>query len=46
MQAIGLYAETKVASALKERDHKDATDLILRGGAKRERSKTAYSDGV
>ena len=32
MQAIGLYAETKVASALKERDHKDATDLILRGG--------------
>ena len=45
MQAIGLYAETKVASALKERDHKDATDLILRG-AKRERSKTAYSDGV
>lgn len=32
MQAIGLYKESTAASALKERDHKDATDLILRGG--------------
>lgn len=32
MQAIGLYKESEQASALKERDHKDATDLILRGG--------------
>lgn len=32
MQAIGIYKASEVASALKERDHKDATDLILRGG--------------
>ena len=31
-QAIGIYAESTVASALKERDYKDATDLIIGGG--------------
>lgn len=31
-QAIGIYAETGVASTIKERDHKDATDLIVGGG--------------
>lgn len=32
MQRIGEYKESDKASALKERDHKDSTDLILRGG--------------
>ena len=32
MQAIGIYKESEVASSLKQRDHKDATDLIVRGG--------------
>lgn len=32
MQAIGLYKESEQASALKQRDYKDATDLILRHG--------------
>ena len=33
MQAIGLYKESEQASSLKQRDHKDATDLIItRGG--------------
>ena len=32
MQAIGIYKESDQASALKERDHKDATDLIIGGG--------------
>lgn len=32
MQAIGIYKESEQASALKERDHKDATDLIIGGG--------------
>ena len=32
MQAIGEYKETNSASSLKQRDYKDATDLILRGG--------------
>lgn len=32
MQAIGLYKESEQASALKQRDHKDATDLILKLG--------------
>ena len=32
MQAIGLYKESEQASALKMRDYKDSTDLILRGG--------------
>lgn len=32
MQAIGIYKESEQASSLKQRDHKDATDLILRGG--------------
>ena len=31
-QAIGEYTESKVASALKQRDYKDATDLIVRSG--------------
>lgn len=31
-QAFGYYKETDQASALKQRDYKDATDLILRGG--------------
>lgn len=35
MQAIGYYKESDVASALKERDHKDATDLIIGGGVRR-----------
>lgn len=32
MQRIGQYKESDQASALKERDHKDATDLVIRGG--------------
>ena len=32
MQAIGEYKLAQQASALKQRDYKDATDLILRGG--------------
>lgn len=32
LQAIGIYSEKTVASALKARDHKDATDLIVGGG--------------
>jgi len=32
MQAIGVYKESEVASSLKMRDHKDATDLIIGGG--------------
>ena len=32
MQRIDEYKKTEVASAMKERDHKDATDLILREG--------------
>ena len=32
MQRIGEYKRTEAASSLKERDHKDSTDLILRGG--------------
>ena len=32
MQAFGEYLQTEVASSLKARDYKDATDLILRGG--------------
>lgn len=31
-QRIGEYKDSEYASALKERDHKDATDLILSGG--------------
>ena len=31
-QAIGIYKETDVAKTLAQRDYKDATDLILRGG--------------
>lgn len=31
-QAFGVYKETEQASALKQRDYKDATDLIMRGG--------------
>lgn len=29
MQAFGAYADTGVASSLKQRDHKDATDLVI-----------------
>lgn len=32
LQAFGLYKETEAASALKSRDYKDATDLIIGGG--------------
>ena len=32
MQAFGVYKETETASALKQRDHKDATDLMVEGG--------------
>ena len=31
-QAIGQYKESNQASSLKQRDYKDATDLILKGG--------------
>lgn len=31
-QAIGIYKESEQASALKQRDYKDATDLIVSGG--------------
>lgn len=36
MQAIGEYKESDKASALKARDHKDATDLIIGGGTEKE----------
>ena len=32
MQRIGQYKMSDQASSLKERDHKDSTDLILGGG--------------
>lgn len=32
MQAFGAYKETEQASAIKQRDYKDATDLIIGGG--------------
>lgn len=32
MQAIGIYKESRCASAMKSRDYKDNTDLIVRGG--------------
>ena len=32
MQAIGIYKDSDQASALKNRDHKDATDLIVNEG--------------
>ena len=31
-QAFGLYKESEIGSSLKQRDYKDATDLIVRGG--------------
>ena len=31
-QGFGQYKESKTASSLKQRDHKDATDLVMRGG--------------
>ena len=31
-QAFGLYKESETGSSLKQRDYKDATDLIVRGG--------------
>ena len=31
-QGFGVYKESEQASTLKQRDYKDATDLILRGG--------------
>lgn len=31
-QAFGVYKESEQVSSLKQRDYKDATDLILRGG--------------
>ncbi len=34
MQAIGQYKESEAASALKQRDHKDSTDLIIEGVTK------------
>jgi hypothetical protein len=42
MQAIALYKESEVASSLKMRDHKDATDLIVRGGGEESMSEPAY----
>lgn len=36
LQAFGLYKDTGAASALKMRDYKDATDLILTGGGQSE----------
>ena len=35
MQAIGIYKNTGVASSLKQRDHKDATDLVVGCGVVR-----------
>ena len=35
MQRIDEYKETEQASSLKQRDYKDATDLIIGGGVKR-----------
>ena len=32
MQAFGAYKETEKASAMKMRDYKDATDLVVGGG--------------
>lgn len=32
LQAIGKYKKTEAASALKQRDYKDATDLIIERG--------------
>ena len=34
LQAFGVYKESEQGSALKSRDYKDATDLILRGGVR------------
>lgn len=34
LQALGQYKESEQASALKQRDYKDATDLILNGGGR------------
>lgn len=39
-QGFGIYAQTGTASTLKERDYKDATDLIER---ERERGFYGYS---
>ncbi len=36
LQAFGVYKESEQASALKQRDYKDATDLILSGGGSTE----------
>lgn len=38
LQAFGVYKESEQASALKQRDYKDATDLILSGGGSTEMS--------
>ena len=32
LQAFGAYKESEQASAVKSRDYKDATDLVIRGG--------------
>ena len=32
LQAFGLYKESETGSSLKQRDYKDATDLIVHGG--------------
>jgi DNA (cytosine-5)-methyltransferase 1 len=40
MQRIGQYKESDQASAMKERDHKDATDLIIGGGQEMDEQNT------
>lgn len=33
-QGFGVYKESQAASTLKQRDYKDVTDIIVRGGGK------------
>lgn len=35
-QAFGVYKESEIASSVKSRDYKDATDLVMRGGWRNE----------
>ena len=43
MQAIGKYKQSETASTLKQRDSKDATDLILSGGGSTKMEETTKS---
>jgi hypothetical protein len=46
MQAFGQYAADGTASALKRRDHKDATDLIVERERERERVVSALTSSI